>query len=101
MHAMFHFWRVIGYCLGIEDRFNLCAGTDEEIIEKCRFMFWSKYHPAIIAAPEKTGIEMTKGITYSMQRITFLLDYNALLRYMAPFMNVDKERYPLDKFRYV
>lgn len=34
--GFFHVWRVVGYILGIEDRFNLCSGTPDEIKKKCK-----------------------------------------------------------------
>lgn len=92
---MFHFWRVIGHCLGVEDRFNLCSGPDAEIREMCHQIYWNKYHPSIVAAPEPTGVAMTKGITFAMQQMSPALHYEAILRYGAPFMGLDRKRYPL------
>lgn len=97
--AIFHFWRVIGYCLGIEDRFNMCGSeSDEVIIEICRIMYFREYRPKIIAAPEPSGVQMTKGITYAMRQMNFMLNYNSIFAYASPFLGLDPKRYPLDTF---
>lgn len=96
---MFHFWRVIGHCLGVEDRFNLCSGPDAEIREMCHQIYWQNYHPAIVAAREPTGVAMTKGITFAMQQMSFVLHYEAILHYGAPFLALDVKKYPLNGFR--
>ncbi len=97
-HAIFHFWRVIGHCLGVEERFNLCSGSDELIREMCHQKYWRHYQPLIVAAQEPTGVAMTRGITLAMRQMSFALNYEALLRYGAPFMDLDRKCYPLKGF---
>jgi len=104
-HCLFHFWRTIGYCLGIEDRFNLCDGADEETVAICRHMFQEHWLPKIRSEEERTGVEMARGIALAMARMSPIINYNALLHYSASFMGLDKSKYPLvggwDRLSYV
>lgn len=88
---MFHFWRVIGHCLGIEDRFNLCSGSDEEIFESCRQCYYNEWLPLIRSAPEPAGIAMAKGIAVTVPAIY----YNSLIRFSAPIIGLSTVDYPL------
>lgn len=50
--ALCHFWRVIGYMLGIEDRFNLCAGDNlAEIKSRSQAIFRHMIVPGMLHAP--------------------------------------------------
>ena len=94
---MFHYWRVIGHCLGIEDQFNLCAGTDEETFEFCRQCYYEDWLPRIKQG-ETTGMAMANGIALAMHRFVPGATFNAMLRYGAPAFGLDKSRYPLNGF---
>ena len=85
---------MIGYCLGIENRFNLCSGTDEETFELCRQHYAADWLPNIQRG-EPSGIAMANGIALSMFRVMPVVTYNALLRYGASSFGMDQRRYPL------
>ncbi|XP_051160841.1 uncharacterized protein LOC127281263 [Leptopilina boulardi] len=44
LEAFCHLWRGIGYLLGIDDEFNFCRGTLNEVRERCRnfLEYWAK-----------------------------------------------------------
>lgn len=89
-HCLLHFWRVIGYCLGIEDRFNLCTGnTDEEVIEMCRQVYYCEWKPQIEFAAEKAGKAMAEDIAFIMFRIVPIITYRALMSYVAPTFGLE------------
>lgn len=92
---MFHFWRVIGYCLGTDDRFNLCSGTDEETLELCRQIYFEEWLPVIRSGGEQTGVEMSKGICTAMSKVNPNLNFNVLMHYASPFMQLNQEHYQL------
>lgn len=92
---MFHFWRVIGYCLGIDDRFNLCDGSDEDTVELCRQIYFDEWLPVIRIGAEKVGIEMGKGISNAMSRVSPNLQYNSYMKYCAKFLQLNPDDYPL------
>lgn len=50
--ALCHFWRVIGYMIGIEDRFNLCAGDLTTITLRCQALFRHIIVPGVLFAPQ-------------------------------------------------
>src|SRR5699024_2956756 len=81
--------------LGVEDRFNLCAGTDEETVEFCRQVYAS-WRPKILANEEPIGKEMTKGIALAMSQVVPTINYNAFLRYAATFLGLTLADYPLE-----
>jgi len=96
-HAMFHFWRVIGYCLGIEDDFNLCSGSDEEIFELCRQNYYDEWMP-VIKSGEKMGMAMANGIALSHSVVVPGIRYRGMMRYAAPILSLDKNEYRLRGF---
>lgn len=102
---MFHFWRVIGYCLGTDDKYNLCSGSDEEIVELCKQIYFEEWLPVIREGSDKGGIAMSKGICLAMSHVNSTLNFNALMRYGADFLRLDKEQYRLEgvkeKVRYM
>lgn len=51
-NAFCHFWRVIGYMIGIEDRFNLCAGDLTTVTSRCQALFRHVIVPGMLFAPQ-------------------------------------------------
>ncbi|XP_028036533.1 uncharacterized protein LOC114247711 [Bombyx mandarina] len=47
-----HFWRVIGYMIGLDDRYNICRETIEETREVCQLLLNRVYTPCLENAPE-------------------------------------------------
>ncbi|CAH0550651.1 unnamed protein product [Brassicogethes aeneus] len=45
--ALIHVWRVIGYLMGIEDRFNICRESVEETTEICNLLIEKVFLPEI------------------------------------------------------
>ena len=44
----FYWWRVIGYCLGVQDQFNLFSWPIEDIEHIVRYDFWNNMYPTIV-----------------------------------------------------
>lgn len=99
MAAMFHFWRVIGHCLGMEDRFNLCDSDNvPEIQAMCRYIYDKFWLPSI-RKEYSVGIKMSRDISTAMKEIDKKVDYNVLMRYAAPFLGLREQDYPLSGVR--
>ncbi|XP_013167359.1 PREDICTED: uncharacterized protein LOC106117542 [Papilio xuthus] len=50
--AFNHFWKVIGYMLGMEDRYNMCRKNIEETREVCKLILERVYTPCLENVPE-------------------------------------------------
>ncbi|XP_013167360.1 PREDICTED: uncharacterized protein LOC106117543 [Papilio xuthus] len=46
------FWRVIGYMIGIEDRYNICRNSVEETRQVCQLILQRVYTPYLTYPPE-------------------------------------------------
>lgn len=92
MDSLLYFWKVIGYCLGTDDRFNLCSGTAQETIELCKLIFWRDWHPLVnsqvVACP--AGEDMAKGICLSMNELAKFINWNVFMKYWYPILKINK-----------
>ena len=101
-HCLFHFWRVIGHCLGIADEFNPCSGSDEEVVEHCRQTFTEYWLPKLktIEQDEPEGVKFLKSLFPAFSFLRALLfnivDYDVTQRYLATILQMDTDRFPLD-----
>lgn len=67
LEGFLHLWRSIGYLLGIEDRFNFCTGTLEEVVQRCHSVidYWVKPNFQHITEDwEHMSRCLTEGLTY-------------------------------------
>ena len=90
--SLLYFWRVIGYCLGTDDRFNLCSGTSQEVVQLCQLIYWRDWYPLLISEPLvcPEGEEMAKGICLAMNKLSKFIHWNVLMKYWYPILNVSK-----------
>lgn len=88
-----YFWRVMGHCLAIEDRFNLCAGDLEESRSLYRLVFEKDWKPIIAAdkPPAPVGIEMGKGIVLAMKKVSPTLNWEANTKYWFEVLDIPRE----------
>nr|XP_027195155.1 uncharacterized protein LOC113789772 [Dermatophagoides pteronyssinus] len=99
IHCIFHFWRTIGYCLGIDDQFNLCSGTDQEIIEICQQIFQQELLPTLTTLRQQpandddtnlsitnTARLMSKGLFQALGILEPFINYNIMMRYACKFV---------------
>lgn len=73
--AFNHFWRVVGHCLGIDERFNLCAEDVHETIDRVLEM-----------TPRLIGPAFT---THSNTYVKTVLDFVEIFWYFTPFISID------------
>lgn len=59
-----YFWKVIGYCVGIEDRFNVCLDKYDESVEYLNICFQRCYkvHLDRQCQVVKLGMNLTEGV---------------------------------------
>lgn len=78
MEALVHFWRVIGYMIGIQDRYNLCTDNLATTVERMTQVQEHILKPALIARSgdfEKMGKALIDGLWC----FNPFLDYDAFL----------------------
>lgn len=73
--AFNHFWRVIGHCLGIEERFNLCAEDVSETVDRVLEM-----------TPRLIGPAFT---THSNTYVKIVSEFVEIFWYFTPFISID------------
>lgn len=79
--SLIHFWRVIGYFLGIEDKYNLCTGDYEQVLAACQSLLEKEYRDRIaIADPE--SVSMCKDVSAAMNMIDPVLTWESLSNYI-------------------
>ncbi|GFY44299.1 DUF2236 domain-containing protein [Trichonephila inaurata madagascariensis] len=59
--AVIHFWRTIGYLLGIEDKYNLCHGTYDQVVKACERVLHKEYKVRMIEA-DPLSVRMGKSV---------------------------------------
>ncbi|CAH1976287.1 unnamed protein product [Acanthoscelides obtectus] len=79
--AFLHFWRVIGWMLGIEDRFNLCQGSVQNIRKICNLLIDRVYRPSI-GKKDPDFLSMTRYMLNGMWCMTPSLKYESTLSYV-------------------
>ena len=59
-----YFWKVIGYCMGIEDRFNICQDSYEESVHYFDICFRNCYkkHLDEQCPIVQMGMQLTEGV---------------------------------------
>ena len=94
----FYFWRVIGYCVGIEDRFNICFGVEgyeetREFLDIC-FQRCYKVHLDKQSAPVVMGMNLTEGVFLALEGAAprFLICYESFMKYWYDTLGV---RHPI------
>uniref|UniRef100_A0A1Q3FB47 Putative conserved plasma membrane protein n=1 Tax=Culex tarsalis TaxID=7177 RepID=A0A1Q3FB47_CULTA len=78
MEGFVHFWRTIGYMLGLEDRFNIC--TEDLITSKQRMTLVLEQilRPALQTVSTEF-VQMTNAMIDGLWCVNTFLDYNAFI----------------------
>lgn len=85
--GLIHFWRGLGWLLGIEDKFNLCSGTVQETRELCLEVEKLLGIPGLAGATWNYE-HMTSCIMNGLSYVLHILSYPAMLRYLAYTIDV-------------
>ncbi|XP_025415895.1 uncharacterized protein LOC112687342 isoform X2 [Sipha flava] len=85
--SIVHFWRTIGYLLGIQDKFNLCQGTLEEVRCVCSIILKDYYAPAL-RKPTPEFNQMVEALIDGMKPISPMLDLDAFMTYLTEICGV-------------
>ncbi|KAF7271852.1 hypothetical protein GWI33_015329 [Rhynchophorus ferrugineus] len=89
--AYLHLWRVIGYILGIEDRFNICSGTVEETKAICNELIHKVFLPQVRRKdPEFINMSrhLINGLWAFQPMLNFNVSYCSLLMVLENNLNI-------------
>lgn len=74
LDGFIHVWRVLGYLLGIEDRYNFCNGSLQEVRQRCTCVIEKVVKPQFLNATEDwehMSRCLVEGISYYMPGLNF------------------------------
>ncbi|KAL1396291.1 hypothetical protein pipiens_010626 [Culex pipiens pipiens] len=78
MDDFIHFWRVVGFMLGIHDEYNLCTTDSTTSKRRMQLVLDQMMGPAL-TSPNEDFYRMTKALLDGMWYYNVTLDYEALL----------------------
>ncbi|XP_064487748.1 uncharacterized protein LOC135399943 [Ornithodoros turicata] len=78
--CVLHFWRGVGYKLGIHDKYNLCSGSLKDTIQTCLEVQEQIMKPALVNASEE-GIAMSKNIIMAVRVLVVFLSYEGMMKF--------------------
>ncbi|XP_042902767.1 uncharacterized protein [Parasteatoda tepidariorum] len=80
LECLIHFWRGIGYMLGVEDRYNLCSGSVDDTVAICRKIMEAELKPSVRNST-KESTTMSQGIIKAMNSFIIFLSWEAMARF--------------------
>jgi hypothetical protein len=87
MEDYVHFFRVLGYLLGIEDRFNLCAETLDETVDRCKAVTEQLFVPGLQV--ESEGFKkMAKDIADGLWHVNPALNHEVFIYFVKRLSGV-------------
>lgn len=87
LEGLIHFWRGIGWLLGIEDRYNFCSGTLAETRALCTEMERQVIQPKMAAA-DWNYEHMCSSLIVGMNKMIVGLSLPAMLRFLADVLGL-------------
>lgn len=98
--SMLHFWRVIGYYLGVDGKFNLCSYELEDVVNLCKTMMEIEFKSSIIknSLNDPPGI-MSINITRSVKFIPMLTFYG-LMKHLYETLDIATDEIQHKRTRY-
>lgn len=80
LECLLHFWRCIGYLLGMDDKYNICDGTYEESYALYKKIIEEEVKVRL-KKPRKDGIQMSKDIVTALSKVIPLMSWSAIKKY--------------------
>ncbi|CAG2110827.1 unnamed protein product, partial [Medioppia subpectinata] len=87
-----YFWKVIGYCMGIEDRFNICQNNYEQSVAYFDICFNECYKKHLDEQCPKVqmGMKLTQGVFLGINGVMpkYLFSYEGFMKYWYEALGV-------------
>lgn len=88
-----YIWRVMGYKIGIEDRFNLFNELDFDLIyAMCKLIFEQEYLPFVENASSPMGIRMTQGTALGLRPVMPFVRWRSYIKFWYKTLNINSHR---------
>lgn len=94
MDAFCHFWRVIGFMLGIKDEYNLCTDSFETTLPRAEQIRDKVYAKALLQ-PCKSFPKMSFAVIDGLWCFNPFLNYDAIMYFTSMLSNVPNYTYSL------
>lgn len=92
VEGFIHVWRVVGYLLGIEDRFNLCnSDTIEETREYCNEIVKQILAPKLISDADEDFHSMSFALLDGMSVFQPFLNYPVAMKYIYDLCDLEMD----------
>ncbi|XP_068232748.1 uncharacterized protein [Palaemon carinicauda] len=88
--ALIHFWRTIGYLMGIEDRYNLAFGSLDEVKRNCHAILHQIIVPSMQTPPEGFGV-MSAPLLEGVHRIVPPADPSAFMAFSKVLLGLEED----------
>lgn len=98
MECFIHFWRCIGYLLGMEEEYNICKGSYDDVLLLFNDILENEIKPGI-KNPKEESVQMARDIVTVFSCIS-LLSWKSLSKYWAENLDI-KFRNDLDVFDWI
>ncbi|XP_054934242.1 uncharacterized protein [Dermacentor andersoni] len=88
LECVLHFWRCVGYKLGMADSYNLCSGNYRETFDVCLEMQEKLIKPGLVNASREASA-MSKDIISAVRVLVIFLSYEGMMTYWARQVGLD------------
>ncbi|XP_023223792.1 uncharacterized protein LOC111625012 [Centruroides sculpturatus] len=86
-----HFWRCIGYLLGMEDQYNICKESYQNITSLFNEILEKEIKPNI-KKPLEESVQMAKDIVTTLRCVNPMLSWKSLSEYWNENLEISSER---------
>lgn len=94
--GLIHFWRCVGYLLGLDDRFNILNESDLQGTRSlCARLLETEFKPAINRYPTNQASQMSAAIVQAIKAVIPLLSTSGFTKYLYKMNTLDSP-VPLD-----
>ncbi|KAI1302307.1 hypothetical protein HDE_02536 [Halotydeus destructor] len=80
--CVIHYWRCIGYLLGMDDKFNLCSRKPDEMRRLCNSILEYEMKMSLHNNDVQEAREMSRGILESIRPYVPLIRWDAFQKYL-------------------
>lgn len=91
LEGFIHLWRGLGYLLGIEDKYNFCNGSLQQVRQRCHFIIDNFYKPSFRTISEDWE-HMNRCIVEGMSYFTPGLTFESSLLYLCWVLDIPAPR---------